>query len=283
MKKIILSFLLIIVVAIVGSVYYVFSNLDDLIKEAIETYGSQATQTAVRVESVNMKLTEGGGGISGLTVANPRGFEYPLAFSLGEVRLGIDLQSLQQEPYVINEVVVIAPEIFIEIDKDNKTNLNELKNNLMTMLPPGDGTKEVADTSDADMPRLIIRKIIFADGLINARIAALGNKEYKLKLPGIEMNNLGGNNGLTPAELTSEIISRLTDQATIEVKRKIKDELKAKIDAKKAEIKAKLDAKKAEAEAKIDDAVAEIEAKKEAVKQDLGQKVKDKLKGFLRR
>ena len=72
MKKIILSFVLILIVAIAGGVYYVLSNLDNLIKEAIETYGSEATQTAVRVESVKLKLTEGSGGITGYgcTISN---------------------------------------------------------------------------------------------------------------------------------------------------------------------------------------------------------------------
>ena len=299
MKKIILSLLLVIVVAIAGSLYYVFSNLDDLIKEAIETYGSEATQTSVRVDSVKLKLTEGSGGISGLTIANPDGFTFPNAFSLGETRLGIDLQSLQEEPYIIDEIVVIAPEIYVEMDKDNNTNLNVLKNNLMASLPATDeAVEEVPDAETPDAaaaePRLIIRKIKFADGLIKAKIAALGNKEYKLKLPSIEMNDLGGSKGLTPTELTNEVISRLSDEASKQVKQKLKDELKAKLEAKKAEIKAKieakkaeaeakLEAKKAEAEAKIDEEKAELEAKKEDKKQELQNKAKDKLKGLFGR
>lgn len=284
MKKIILSLVLLVIVAIAGGVYYVMSNLDGLIKEAIETYGSQATQTAVRVDSVKLKLAEGSGGISGLTIANPNGFTFPNAFSLGETRLGIDLQSLQQEPYVIDEIAVIAPEIYVEVDKDNNTNLNVLKNNLMKSLPASDETAEAEpEETAAAEPRLILRKVTFADGLIKAKIAALDNKEYRLKLPGIEMVDLGGSKGLTPTELTSEVISRLSDQASKQVKQKIKDELKAKLDAKKAEIKAELDAKKAEAEAKIEEAKAEAEAAKEAKEQEVRQKAKDKLKGLFNR
>ena len=276
MKKIILSFILLVIVAI-GGVYYVISNLDDLIKVAIETYGSQATQTEVRVDGVKMNLTEGAGGISGLTIANPKGFEFPNAFSLGETRLGIDLESLQQEPYVINEVVVIAPEIYVEVDKGNNTNLNVLKNNLMAMLPASDETvEETPEDTEAVEPRLIIRKIEFADGLIKAKIAALDNKEYKLKLPSILMTDLGGSKGLTPTELASEVISRLSDQASKLVKQKLKDELKAKLDAKKAEAKAKLEAKKAEAK-------AELEKKKDVKKKELRKKAKDKFKKLFNR
>lgn len=281
MKKFILIFILLVIVAIAGSIYYVFSNLDDLIKDAIETYGSQATQTSVRVESVNMRLTEGAGSVSGLTIANPKGFSMPLAFSLGEIRLGIDLQSLQQEPYVINEITVIAPEIFVEINKDNKINLNVLKNNLLASIPSADKTAGVKSEETAVVgPRLIIRNIKFADGLIKAKVAALGDKEYKLKLPHIEMTNLGGSKGLTPTELTSEIISRLSDQAVKQVKKRVID---ARLEKIKAEAKAKLEAKKAEARAKLDAEKARLEAMKETKKQELRKKVKDKLKGLFRK
>lgn len=288
MKKIILSFLLIVIVAIAGSIYYVFSNLDDLIKEAIETFGSQATQTEVRVEAVSLRLAEGAGGISGLTIANPKGYSFPNAFSLGETRLGIDLHSLQQEPYVINEVAVIAPQIYVEMNQDNQTNLNDLKNNLMASLPVSEETAEVkpAETTGPE-PKLIVRKVQFTGGLIKAKIAALDNKEYKLKLPRVEMTDLGGSTGMTPTEMISEVIDRLSDQANKKVKEKLKDELKAKLEAKKAEMKAKLEAKKAEAEAKLEAEKAELEAKleaeKAAKKQELRDKAKEKLKGLFGR
>ena len=304
MKKIILSFVLILIVAIAGGVYYVMSNLDNLIKEAIETYGSEATQTAVRVDSVKLKLTEGSGGITGLTVANPKGYALPHAFSLGTIRLGIDLQSLQQEPYIINEITVIAPEVFVEINKDNKTNLNELKNNLMAGLPAAtdDQAKKEPTKKGGVEPRLIIRKVKFADGIIKAKVAALDNKEYKLKLPAIELNNLGGKNGLTPTELASEILSQLTDSASKAVKEKIIDakldelkakakakleakkaEARAKIEAEKAQAKAKVEATKAEADAKLAEEKAKLEAQKDEKTDELRQKSKDKLKGLFGR
>ena len=83
MKKAILGFVLIIIFVIGGGVYYVLNNLDDLVKAAIEKYGSEATQTAVRVDRVKINLVDGAGGISGLTIANSNSFTMPNAFSLG--------------------------------------------------------------------------------------------------------------------------------------------------------------------------------------------------------
>lgn len=258
MKKTILTAILLIIIAIAGGVYYVLSNLDSLVEQAIEKYGSQATQTAVRVDGVSISLGDGSAAITGLTVGNPAGYELPNAFSLGQIRAGIDLESLQEEPYVINEIAVLSPQVFVEINKDNKTNLNDLKNNLL----PGTAATEPsasakADTSGAE-PRLIIRKLQFEGGKILARVAALDNKEYELDLPALNMSNLGGSNGATATELAREIVTRLTDSATKVVKQKIVDGKLAEI---KAEARAKIDAEKAELEQKID-------AKKEEQKQE---------------
>jgi len=271
MKKVILGLLLIIVVAIGGGIYYVLNNLDSLVKTAIETYGSQATQTAVRVDRVKINLAEGAGAISGLTIANTSGFSMPNAFSLGEIRTGIDLSSLQQEPYIINEIKVLAPQVFVEINKDNKTNLNELKNRLASAAPSkaGSKTETPAEESSAAEPRLIIRRITFADGTIQARAAALDNKEYQLKLPSLDMSNLGGTKGATATELATEILKRLTDSATAEVKTKIID--------------AELDKLKAKANARIDEEKARLEQMTEEEKQEQLDKAKNKLNNLFNR
>ena len=264
MKKIILSLLLVIFIAVAAGVYYVMTNLDSLVEAAIEEHGSKATKTAVLVDAVKLDLTNGSGAISNLTVANPKGFTMPYAFSLGEIRTGINLPSLQQQPYIIDEITILAPQVFVEINKDNKTNLNELKKNLG--MGSTQDTEEPAAESSAQEPLLIIRRVTFADGNIQAKVAALQDKEYKLKLPGLDMTNLGGSKGATGAELAQEILSRLTDNAIAVVKKdiidarlnKLKDEAKAKIDAEKAKLKEQAD----------------------AIKKEQKEKVKDKLKGL---
>jgi len=267
MKKVISGVVLVIIIAITVGVYYVLSNLDALVKEAIETHGSEATQTAVRVDKVRINLTDGAGEITGLSIANPEGFAMPYAFSLGEIRVGIDLQSLQQEPYIINEITVLAPQVYVEINEDNKTNLNELKKNL---IPDSSSTSEnktqAVEESSAEGPRLIIRRVTFADGNIQARVAVLDNKEYQLILPSLDMSNLGGSKGATPAELAREILNRLTDRASEEVKKKIID--------------AELDKIKAKARAKVEEEKARLKEKSDAKLEEGKQKIQDKLKGL---
>lgn len=267
MNKIIPSLVLVVILAAIG-VYYVVTNLDSLVEAAIEKYGSEATQTAVLVDSVKINLADGAAGISGLTIANPDGYTYGHAFSLGEVRAGIDLESLHEEPYIINEITVLAPQVFVEINEANKTNLNELKSNLTSgsTAPAKEEAQPKEAAGGGKEPRLIIRRITFADGNIQAKAAALDDKEFQVKLPGLDMTNLGGSKGATATELATEILKRLTDEATDVVKKEIID---AELNKLKAKAKEKLDAEKARLEEKAD---AELKAQED--------KVKDKLKGL---
>ncbi|NOR42366.1 MAG: hypothetical protein GQ572_03450 [Gammaproteobacteria bacterium] len=268
MKKVILGLVLIITIAISVGVYYVLTNLDSLVEAAIEKYGSEATQTSVLVDSVKINFTDGTAGINGLTIANPDGYAQPYAFSLGEVRAGIDLQSLQEEPYIINEITVLAPQVFVEINEANKTNLNELKKNLASgsTAVAQDKKPKAATDGSAKEPRLIIRRVTFADGNIQARVAALDNKELQVKLPGLDMTNLGGSKGATATELASEILNRLTDRAIEVVKKDIID--------------AELNKLKEKAQKKIDEEKAKLEEKADSKLDEEKDKVKDKLKGL---
>ncbi|PCI06626.1 MAG: hypothetical protein COB77_06500 [Gammaproteobacteria bacterium] len=263
MKKLFIGVVLVIIIAIAGSVYYVLTNLDSIVEAAIEKYGSEATQTSVRVDGVNINLTDGAAGITGLTVGNPGGYDLPYAFSLGEIRVDIDLASLQEEPYIINEITVLAPQVFVEINEDNKTNLNALKKNLASGSTSAaqDNKSPAAADGNAKEPRLIIRRLTFTDGNIHARVAALNNKELQLKLPGLDMTNLGGKKGATATELASEILKRLTDRASDVIKKdlidvelnKLKIKAQAKIDAEKTRLKEKSDSKLDEQKDKIKD------------------------------
>lgn len=284
MKKILFGLVLIIFFAIAIGVYFVLTNLDSLVKEAIETHGSATTETSVRVDKVKIGLTDGTGTVSGLTIANPSGFAMPYAFSLGEIRTVIDLESLQEEPYIISEITVLAPQVFVEINENKKTNLNELKKNLMANMPSSADEKTsssdtiiTTDKSKAIEPRLIIRRINFTDGNIQARVAALNNKEYQLKLPSIIMNNLGGTRGITPSELASEIINQLTDRASEEVKKRVIDE---ELDKLKSEALGKIEAEKEKAKAKVEEEKARLTETTDAKLDEQKDKAKDKLKGL---
>ena len=72
-KKWLMGGMLAFVLVIAAVIVCMLTRLDAIVKAAIEKYGSAATATAVRVESVKIRLKQGSGAIRGLTIANPDG------------------------------------------------------------------------------------------------------------------------------------------------------------------------------------------------------------------
>jgi hypothetical protein len=266
MKKILVGTAVAIVVIIGVAVYFLLSNIDILVKSIIETQGSQVTQTKVNVNNVHIELSKGIGTIKGLTVANPKGFKQADAFELNEASVDIDLKSITRQPYVIDTITVRAPKVFVSANKDGQVNLNELKKNLQAQ-HPGEPSQPSTGTEKKE-PHLIIRHLLFTGGTIDAYIAPANNKEYKLELPTLKMENLGGSAGATPSELAREIFNRLIDQALEEVKNK---GINAEIDKLKSQAQQKLESEKSQLQEKSGEKLKEETNK-------LQEKLKDQLK-----
>lgn len=254
MKKAILGIALVVILVVVAGLYYLYTNLDFLVKAAIEKYGSQVTQTAVQVDNVSIQPTQGSARISGLTVANPGDFSTPYAFRLKDIGTRVDFKNSTRDKIVIEEIIIEAPEVFYEINQNRETNLLVLKNNMAG----GQPDKQTQDTQAADQPKLIIRRISFTGGSVHANVVPL-DKQYDLKLPAIRMTNLGGKNGAPPAEIARQILTQLLDRVRREVTARgiggELDEARQKLDTKKEEFKSRaedaLDTRKEEARGKL--------------------------------
>jgi uncharacterized protein involved in outer membrane biogenesis len=229
MKKIVLAALLVLLITLGFGVYYLLSNLDSIVKAAIETYGSEATRTAVRVDKVKIGLKDGSGAVRGLTVDNPQGFTTPRAFSLGEISTQVDLKSLSQDVTVIEHITVQAPEVFFELNRSGKNNLEALKQNLASGQAAGGKDTSAGQNSGAGGPKLIIRKLLFENGNIHASIVPL-QKDFELKLPSIELRDLGGKQGATPKQIADQVLKALTDRALAQVKQQGIDQYKSKLE-----------------------------------------------------
>lgn len=195
-----------LVVLIVIAVAYVWTNLDSIVKEAIETYGSEATHTAVRVDTVKLELVDGKAQIKGLTVGNPSGFTDPNIFSLGQISMKIDIDSLKQSPIIIDEILIKAPAVVYEINKDGVANADVLKKNV-----GGGGSSKAGSSSSSggEELKMIIRRIVVEGSSAKVRIAALA-KEQNVKLPKIVMTDVGKKSGgATAAEVARQLSDKL--------------------------------------------------------------------------
>jgi len=205
MKKVLIGVGVLLALFVVG-VVYVWSNLDAIVKEAIQTYGSEAIKTEVRVDTVKLELEQGKAMIGGLTVANPAGFTDPFIFSLGEISTKVDINSLNQNPIIIDQILIKAPAVAYEINKQGVANADVLKKNV----GGGGGKSETsASSSGGDELKMIIRKIVIEGTSAKVRIAAL-DKEQSVNMPKIIMTDVGKKSGgATALEVAKQISDKM--------------------------------------------------------------------------
>ena len=205
----------VLLVAIVAVIFYLLSSLDAIVADAIEQYGSQATRTSVRVSSVEIILKSGEGTISGLRVGNPAGFSAPDIFTLGSIHTRIDTGTVTADPVIIDEITVSSPQVVYEINQSGQSNLKVLQANIAQT----SGGEQPASTSeDSTGPGLIIRKLVIEDGQIDARVAALGDKDLSTALPRIQLNNIGEKEGgASPVQIARQVTTALLDRVGPEV------------------------------------------------------------------
>ncbi len=218
LKKIAIGFAVLLVL-IAGGVYYLFSNLDGFIKSAIETYGSQATQSSVSVGSVDISLTSGQGTISGITVGNPSGFSSNKALSVGAITVAIDTSSVPGNgPIVIKLVNISQPDVNYEVGQ-NGSNLQAIQRNVQAYAGGSGNSSSAAAASPSASSGSPQRKQIISDltidsGLVTASSPMLAGRELKVPLPSIHLTNLGASSGgATAAQIGEQILSAITAKA----------------------------------------------------------------------
>lgn len=204
MKKILIGVVVLLVIT-VGVSAYLLSSLDGIVKGAIETYGSEATQTQVSVADVEIKVKSGEGTIRGLKVANPKGFSNSNIFELGMISIKIDANTVMQNPIIIDKVTIRSPSVFYEINQSGVSNVDVLKKNLSKI----EGASGSVDKNvGGEQMKMIIRKLVVEDGKASVRIAALGNKEQNVIIPRIQLTDVGKRSGGATAVEVAQILGK---------------------------------------------------------------------------
>jgi len=217
----------ILVVVIAGAVYYFASNIDGIVKSAIEKYGSDATQAKVSLKSVELSLTEGRGSLKGLTVGNPSGFSTPEAMSLGDISVSLDIASLQSNPVVIKQVMIEQPAITYEYGNGG-SNLQAIQKNVQAYAASfGGGGKADSGGGKADSgaapaggdkgseKKVVIQDLVISGGRIGISAAALQGRSLSSTLPTIHLKDIGKDKGgASPAEVAQKVIGTISAEAS---------------------------------------------------------------------
>ena len=219
LRSVLLLSVIVILLGAGGAVYYVYSNLDEIIRTAIQDYGSEVLGTSVTVEDVSISLTEGKGQISGLRVAEPKGFGSGSAVSLGQIALGINIASLKSlDPIVIELIRIDAPSVNYVVKASGESNLSTIQKNIERYTRSDTPKKEEKTAQQGGQPTLIsIRTLSVENGQISADLSAIGLPPQKAVLPAIHVSDLGGKRGAPPAQIAVSLAQKLMANVLVAV------------------------------------------------------------------
>ena len=215
MKKILIGIVgLLVVVGIV--LFLLIGNLDKIIKGAIEGVGSELLGVPVTVSAVELDIKSGTGQITGFTIANPPGYTASNAFKMDVIRLGFDLNSLGKQPLVINEMKIQNPIVELEAKVDGSSNLQTLLNNIEKNSAKADKKAvehqpETSGVEKGEPARISFKRLAITGVTVNALVP--NQEPAHVVLPDIVKENVGGDTGITPAEIGSVIISDIIGQS----------------------------------------------------------------------
>ena len=187
-----------------GALFWLHHNLNHLVKNAIETYGSQMTEAKVTVSSVAITTTTGTGIIRGLVVGNPKGFKTPYALKVGQVEVEIDLSTLTHPAILIKKIMIDSPDIIYE-KAGGTTNFDALLRNVSRQTAPSGETASPSKTSQTGK-KLIVGILAVRNAKAEASAGFMGGKTVSVSLPNITLRHIGqSEGGVPPKELGAKI------------------------------------------------------------------------------
>lgn len=210
----------VVVLAILGGLFWVFHSLDHLVASAIRTYGSEITGVPVSVGSVHIDLGEGSATIRNLRVANPDGFKASHALELHEISLGIAIDSISKPVLVINQFTMDSLDVNYETIRkgSNFDVINGNINRYMSSLGSKKKGAAPAGEENAGKPapdkKFILRKVDITGGKMTAESYLLAGKKLDAEMPDIHLRNIGqARGGATPGQVGKEIFDAIARSA----------------------------------------------------------------------
>ncbi len=213
MKKILLGIAVIVLLAIGGGVWWLYSSLDQLVASAIRQYGSEITGVSVKLASVKIAPADGTATLRGLVVGNPKDFKTEHALSLGEISMALDVGSLTKDVILIKEIAIIRPDIIYEYAAGG-SNIDAIQRNVDRFVADHLGANDQTKGKGAGK-KLIIENFYVRNGKINASAAVLQGKALSVALPELHLRDIGKkSNGATAGEAVKQIMGAVTQSVT---------------------------------------------------------------------
>ncbi len=207
LKILLVAAAVLVAVIVIGAVA-VYSNLDRIVRIATEKAMAYALDVPVTVGGAKVKPTEGLIEFHEIVIPNPPGYKTDRAMRFGLVRAQADLKSFRTDEPLIRLIQVSGAEITMEAKKEG-SNLEALIKNAQRLAPKD---AEEPPPQEESQKAVKIERVLVEGAKARVAIPYMDGKTVDLKLPKIEMTDLGGKKEkVTPAEALEQFLAGILD------------------------------------------------------------------------
>ncbi len=191
---------IVVLLLVVGVFVYFGYNTNVIVKNAIETIGTQYLGAPVRVKEVAIMLQDGHGTLTNLEVGNPPGYEGAYALRIGTIAVELDVAHSNTQLVVLKRVTIDGARVAAIARTPKDTNLRALSSNV-----PASGGATV---------KLIIDKL----DLTNTQAAVsspLLSRAVEVNVPDVHLTDIGrSSGGVDAGTVIAQVLAPITKAVT---------------------------------------------------------------------
>lgn len=217
-KKILIALAALFVLGCVVVFFAISSVISSGMKEAVNTFGPEITQTELSVQDVDVSLFGGTSSISGLLLGNPEGFKGEKAMSLENLEVAVDVGSIFDEgPITIKRVYMKAPSFAYEKTLKS-SNIAEIQKNIEAFSAAFSlSMEEQAEQGEAPVDaqgeplaiKVIVEEVIIEGGSVGMTVMG---QTVSLPMPSVTLKDIGkAEGGIGPDEALGAIVSSMVN------------------------------------------------------------------------
>jgi hypothetical protein len=209
--KIVAISIVVLLAITLGIAYYSSGKIDAYVKTAIEKYGSESLGTKVSVGEVNISLLQTTATITNLEIANPPGFDDPIAFKAGLIEITLNSKESKIDSVVIDRILLNSPMVFY-IKTKQTDNLSRLQDQATRSTKDSQSSDKPGGSKDKgrEQPRILIKKFDIEKANLSYRDTRIVSTTVNLKLDDIHIVDIDtGKNGAGTQEAVSKIVNAI--------------------------------------------------------------------------
>lgn len=273
--KTFLRFLLVLLVLVVVGGFLGLRYAGSLVEAAVEKGGTHVLGVETELDGASVGVFSGELGLSGLSVANPPGFEREHFLGLEKAAMQVSLGSLTGER--VEAPLLLLEGVSLDLERSgDSSNYGTILDHLEKM--GGEAENEPpSEEKDGTSKRFVIRQVVLRDISAHVKLSALGQDfAQTVTLPELTLDNVG-NDEQSLRSLVSQIVTKVLEAAVANLDGIVPAELLGDLRGKVADLQALGADLQAEAQEKIDDALQQAQGRvDEAVQQAQGELEKAK-------